>query len=118
MLQKTQQLSQFGLLLMNLLTQGGAIDEFHRDEIHTLALTDFINVRDVWVVKRSSGLCFLFEPPHAIFIRSEFSRQDLQSDFAMQARVFSKIHFTHPATPIFERISYRPSFVPVSAAII
>ena len=82
---------------MNLLAQRLAVDELHRDEIHTLPLADLINVRNVRVVKRGSRLCFLFEPPHAIFVRSQFGRQDLQSDFAVQPRVFSKMHFTHSA---------------------
>ena len=58
-------------------------------------LANLVGVRDVRMIESSGSLCFLFEPPHAIFVRSQFGRQDLQSDFAVQPRVFSKIHFIH-----------------------
>jgi len=63
----------------------------------TPPLSPIVGVRDVRMIESSGSLCFLFEPPHAIFVRSQFGRQDLQSDFAVQPRVFSKIHFTHSA---------------------
>src|SRR2546421_10830727 len=75
MLQKTQHFSQFSLLFMNLLAQGGAIDEFHRDEVRTLALANLIDVRDVRMIECRCSRRFLFETPHSILVRSNFSRK-------------------------------------------
>ena len=57
---------------------------------------DFVNVRDVRMIQRRRGLCFLRKAAHAVLIRGEFSRQNFQRDFA-RACVLRQIHFAHSA---------------------
>src|SRR5688572_9894759 len=100
---------------MNQLPQRKAVDEFHRDEARSLALVNFVDVRDVRMIQRGRGFCFLREAPHSILIAREFCRQNLQRDLAIELRVCARYTLPMPPSPIFERISYRPSLVPVSA---
>lgn len=46
---------------------------------------------------RRRGLCLLRKAAHAVLIRGEFSRQNLQRHFAPEPRVECQIHFAHPA---------------------
>src|SRR6266852_600187 len=50
-LQISQQLSQIGLLLMNLLAHRSAIDKLHGDEVHAVALADFMDGGDVRMIE-------------------------------------------------------------------
>ena len=54
-LQVSQQLLQFGSVVVDLLAERDAFDELHRDEVRSVALTDFINVRDVRMIERGGG---------------------------------------------------------------
>src|SRR6266568_6996802 len=95
MLQVSQKLSKIGLPLMNLLAQRSAIDKLHGDEVHPFTLADFLDGGDVRMIERCRGLCFLSESPHAILIRGEVSRQNLQRNFAIQFCVLCEIDLTH-----------------------
>src|SRR5436309_1253210 len=75
MLQITQKLRQISLFFVNQLTQREAIDELHRDEVHAIALTNLVNVRDVRMVERGRGFRLLHKSPHAIAVTSEFGRE-------------------------------------------
>jgi hypothetical protein len=105
-LQKPEQLSEFSAFLMNLLAQGDAIDKLHRDEVHALALANFMDGCDVRMIERGRGLRFLFEAPHPILIGSQISGKNFQGNLAMQPRIFREIHLAHPA-----RANLRPDFV-------
>ena len=64
---------------------------------HAVGLADFIDVRDVWMVKRRGRFCFLSEATHAILIRGDIGGQNLDCYFAIQFRITSKIDLTHSA---------------------
>src|SRR5437868_15504401 len=79
-LQVAQKLRKIGLLLMNQLTQRQTINEFHRDEVHDISFTNFVDVRDVRMIQRGGGLRLLSETPHPVFIRRDFEWQNFQGD--------------------------------------
>src|SRR6266851_3186220 len=111
-LQEPEQLSQLSSLLMNLLAQSSAIDELHGDEVHTVALADFMDGSDVRMIERRRGLRFLFEAPYSILIRREVSRKNLQRDLAVQARVLGQIDFAHsPRTNVRDDFVMRDGLV-------
>ena len=58
-------------------------------------LADLVNVRDVWMIECGGGLRLLLKAAHSILISSNFGRQNLQRDFAMQPHVFRQINFAH-----------------------
>ncbi len=97
LLQISQQLSQFGLLTMDLIPQCCSVNKLHRDKVLAVHFSNLIDMRDVWVIERSRGFCFANETSHAFLIRSNFRRQDLQRYLAIKLRVFRQINFTHPA---------------------
>jgi len=67
-LQESEQLTQFRSLLMHLEAQGLTIYEFHRYEVNSLGLADFVYVSDIRMIERSSGGRFLLEAPHTILV--------------------------------------------------
>src|SRR5207244_13185968 len=79
-LQVAQKLREISVLFMNELTQRKAIDEFHRDEVHVVSFTNFVDVRDVRMVQRGGSLRLLSETPHAVFIRRDFEWKNFQGD--------------------------------------
>src|SRR5947208_6166173 len=101
-----QKFAQRSLVAVNLVAQRDSIDKLHRDEVSALTLTNFINVRDVRMIECRRGCCLLIKAPHPILIRGNLGRKNLQRDFAVQSRVFRKIHLTHSA-----RAEQRPAFV-------
>src|SRR5438445_13652421 len=80
---------------MNLLAQRSAIDTLHGDEVHTVALADFMDGGDVRMIERRRGFCFLSEAPHAVLIRGEVSRQNLERNLAVKFGVLCEIDLTH-----------------------
>src|SRR5438132_13524501 len=66
------------------LTQRLTINEFSRDEVNGISLINLMDGDDVGMVQRRSSLRFLHEAPHAFPLRSNFSRQNLQRDLAIQ----------------------------------
>ena len=82
---------------MNHLPQRDSVDEFHRDEIRAIVFPDLKDLRDVWMVERSSRLRLAHKPLHAIAMRSNISRQDFQRDLAIEPGVLRQIDFTHSA---------------------
>src|SRR5712692_11592559 len=97
LLQMTQKLWQIRLPTVSVLAQRLPIDELHRDEVHTVSFTDFIDVRDVRMVQRSGGLCFLLKAAQSIFVLRQLGGKYLESDFAMQPRIIRQINLTHSA---------------------
>src|SRR5215469_18372665 len=82
---------------MNIFAQRLAIDKFHRDEVCAIGLANLVDVSYVRMIEPSRRLCLLDEPPHTFLIRSNFSGQNLQRDFAIELGILSEVHFTHPA---------------------
>src|SRR5438876_8480673 len=80
---------------MNLLAQRSTIDKLHGDEVHTVALADFMDGGDVRMIERRRGLCFLSEAPHAVLIRGEVSRQNLERNSTIQIFILGEIDLTH-----------------------
>src|SRR6266508_3090283 len=101
LLQISQELSEFGSLPMNLFAQRETVDILHRDEMHTLVLADFVDVSDVRASERRGSLRLLIKAAHTILIGGNFGGKNLQRDVATQARIFSQIHFAHPARAKF-----------------
>ena len=67
MLQVAQQLPQFGMLAVNLLAQGRAIDKLHGDEVLSLDFISIINVSDVRMIEPCGRVCFLLKPAQSVF---------------------------------------------------
>src|SRR5438128_1947390 len=84
---------------MNLFAQRSAIDKLHGDEVHSAALADFMDGGDVWMIERRRRLCFLSEAPHAVLIRGEVSRQNLERNLTIQFCVLREIDLTHATRP-------------------
>jgi len=85
------------LLIVNQLSQREAIDKLHGNEVRAISLSDLINVRDVWMGERRGSLRFLLEAPHALLIRGNLSRQNLQGYFPAEFQIFGEKHLAHPA---------------------
>ena len=62
---------------MNRFAQRLTVDKLHRNEMHSTALTDFINVRDVRMIECRRGLRFLDKPTHPILISGNIGSQHL-----------------------------------------
>src|SRR5258708_23029116 len=84
---------------MYLLAQGDTLDVLHRNEIQAFALANLVDVRDVRMIERGRGLGLLIEAPHAVLIKSNFGRKNLERNSAMHLGVFCEIHLTHSARP-------------------
>ena len=80
---------------MNFLAQRHAVNKLHRNEVHAVSFTNFIDVSDVRMIERRRSFGFLDKPSHSILIRSQFSRQNLQRHLAFELRVLRQIHFAH-----------------------
>ena len=80
---------------MNFLAQRHAVNKLHRNEVHAVSFTNFIDVSDVGMVERGGRLRFANEPLHPIAIRGYVCGQNLQRDFAIEFRVLRQIHFAH-----------------------
>src|SRR2546430_14054555 len=67
----------------------------HCDIGRGLVISDFKDLRDVWVMEPGGRLRFLHKASNAILIFRKLRRQELQSYFAMQLRILRKIDFAH-----------------------
>ncbi len=83
------------LLVVNHRAQGRAFNVLHRDEVEARRLRRSRRHARCRVIERGCGGRFLFETAHTILIRGDFSRQDFQRDFAIQARVVRQVDFAH-----------------------
>ncbi len=88
-LQIAQEFFQLSLPAVNAFAQRLTIDEFHRDEIHTAGFANLVDMRDVWMIERGGCGRLLIKSAHAIFISSDFGRQNFQRDLTMQSRILS-----------------------------
>src|SRR4029077_18346332 len=50
------------------------------------------------MIQRRGGLCLALKAGECLRVTGNFLRQELEGNEAMQARVFSFVHHTHPAT--------------------
>ena len=65
-LQVTQKLWQISLFFVNQMTQRETIDELHGNEMRAIALTNFVDVRDVRMIQGGGRSRFLLKSPHPI----------------------------------------------------
>ena len=82
---------------MNLLAQRHTIDKLHGDEIHPIALTNFMDRRDVGMIKGRGSFRLLSKPPHSILVASKLPWQNLQRHLPIKLRVLRQIHLAHTA---------------------
>ena len=82
---------------MDFFAQSFTVNVFHGDEMHAFALADLIDVRDVRMIERGRGLRFANKTFHAITVRNNVGRQNLQCDFTIEFRILSQIHLAHSA---------------------
>jgi hypothetical protein len=75
--------------------QGLTVDQL-TDEV---ILANVIDCYDIGMVQRRHGQCLLLKPVPAIGIGCEFSREQLQSDQAVEARVTGFVYLAHAAVP-------------------
>src|SRR5258705_11266389 len=92
-----QQLREWCFVSMDLMAERFAVDKLHRDVVRAFALTDLVDMRDVWMIESSGRLCFTNKPLHSITIRREVGRQNLQRDFTIELGVLPQVHLAHPA---------------------
>jgi hypothetical protein len=77
--------------------QRAALDVFHRNEIRALVRCNVVDVHDVRMVQRRSGLCLLHEPRLPLQIDDLVRRQHFERHEAIQMRVARLVHHTHAA---------------------
>ena len=77
--------------------QGHPIQELHRDKWVTLVLANVMNSANVWMIESGSGLRFTLETSQSLRISSNFIRQELQCNEAMQPGVLGLKDHTHAA---------------------
>ena len=94
MLQVAHELSQISLA-ENHITEGEPVYELHRNEVHTVALPDFIDVSDIRMIQSGRGFRLAHKPLHPIAIRCQVRRQNFQRDFAIKSCVLREVHFAH-----------------------
>src|SRR5215813_8646690 len=78
-----------------MITQGFDVNELHCDKVHTDAIANLVDVRDVRVIERCCGCCLLLEAAHSISVAGELSREYFQRNFTMQPSVLGQIDLTH-----------------------
>src|SRR5437870_902556 len=78
-------------------SQRHSVDELHRDEMHSVHFFDLINMGNVRMVESGGGSRLANETLHAIAMRSNICRQNLQRNFAVEFCILGQIHLAHPA---------------------
>ena len=81
----------------NAVSQRGALDQFHDEPSHTIALLEAVDDRDVGMIQRREDFGFALEPHQPLGVCRNGLRQDLDRDLPFQVRVSSAIHLTHAA---------------------
>src|SRR5437899_10414678 len=79
------------------LLQCGALQILHDDEGAAVLLADVMNRADVRVIQGGSGPGLAPETVQALRVASEFVRQKLESDRALEPGVLGLVDYTHPA---------------------
>ena len=79
------------------LRQVVALDQFHHEGMCATGFLKAVDRRDVRMIQRREGLRLAFEPRHAIGVRGEHVRQDLDRDLAAECRVRRTVDLTHSA---------------------
>jgi len=62
--------------------------------VSVIALADFTNGSDVWMIKSGGRLCFTYKPIHPIFIFGKLWRQNF-ARIPTQAGIFSQTDLAH-----------------------
>src|SRR5580693_8633227 len=82
----------------NLVLQGHAIEELHRDEVLAGFLADVINRADAGMIQRGGGARLAAKALQRLRIAGDVVRQKLQRNKAAEASVLGFVRHTHPAT--------------------
>src|SRR5687767_3401136 len=86
---------------MNLIAEGHAIDELHRDVVSAIVFANFKYLCNVGMTERGGRFRFTNESLHPIAIRSDVGGKNLQRYFAVEPRVLGEVHLTHPTRTEF-----------------
>ena len=73
------------------------LDQFEHQGRHAVELLQRVNRRDMRVIEGREQLRLALETRPTVGIRPDERRQNLDGDIAMQRRIASAIHLTHPA---------------------
>ena len=79
------------------LLQRGALQILHGDEGAAVLLADVMNGADVGMIQGGRGSSLALEPAQRLPVASQFVRQELQRDEAMEPRVLRFVHHAHSA---------------------
>ena len=79
------------------LLQRGALQILHGDEGAAVLLADVMNGADVGMIQRGRGSSLALEPAQRLPVASQFVRQELQRDEAMEPGVLRFVDHAHAA---------------------
>src|SRR5439155_18142117 len=79
----------------NLILQRYPVQKLHGDEGLPFAFADVVDSADIGMIQSSGSLRLTLKPAQSLGIASDFFRQQLQRDEAVQARVLRFVHHTH-----------------------
>ena len=74
-----------------------ALEPLHHDEERALRLADVMDRTDVGMIQRRRCPRFPLESPQTLPVAVHLGRQDLDGDFAPEARVARGVHLAHAA---------------------
>ncbi len=80
------------------IVQSVALDQLEHQGRHIAGVFETVDGPDVRMIERCEQLCFAFEARHAIGVRREQRRQELQRDLAPKLGVAGAIHLSHAAS--------------------
>lgn len=83
--------------VFQLVAEGKAGDQFHREEIHIILRAKFKDGCDVWVVQLGEGECFFAELFPRRLIGDGTARENLQSNVAIELLIVGAINLAHAA---------------------
>ena len=93
-----------------------AVEMRHDEVVRAVDVPDVVDAADVRMVQRGDGPRLAFETRAQIGIAGDVTRQDLDRDGAIEARVAGLVDLAHPACAKRARISYGPSRAPGESA--
>src|SRR6266850_4710839 len=96
-LQVTQQLRKLIMGQVNAIAESLTVDKLHRDKVSAFKFTDLVDVGDVRMIQRSSGLRLLFEALQSFPIRSKIRGQYFERHIAIDAAIACEINVAHSA---------------------
>ena len=92
-----QQFLNFHGLIINVMFQGHALEQFHADEGTPFMLPDIVNRANVGMIQGRSGARFALKALQRGVVLDHIIGKKFQRNVAAQARVFGLIHHSHAA---------------------